>query len=180
MLALECDGASYHSSQSARDRDRLRQEQLERLGWRFCRIWSSEWFHNKERAVEKVLSAYALAVKAADEADSEDAEPQSTDNPSDVDDSGARILAVIEQTLDGDDAGAGHRGSRPHLTRGLAITEYPPQELIQLVRWIESDDVLRTEDELLEETMRELGFRKRGSRIVAAITQAIRTARQRA
>ena len=43
VLALECDGATYHSSQSARDRDRLRQEQLERLGWHFHRIWSTEW-----------------------------------------------------------------------------------------------------------------------------------------
>jgi very-short-patch-repair endonuclease len=41
VLAIECDGATYHSSQSARDRDRLRQEQLERQGWRFHRIWST-------------------------------------------------------------------------------------------------------------------------------------------
>ena len=52
VLAIECDGATYHSSESARDRDRLRQEQLERLGWRFHRIWSSDWFYNKESAVE--------------------------------------------------------------------------------------------------------------------------------
>ena len=43
VLAIECDGAAYHSSRSARDRDRLRQEPLERLGWRFHRIWSQDW-----------------------------------------------------------------------------------------------------------------------------------------
>ncbi|HEY1013903.1 MAG TPA: DUF4011 domain-containing protein, partial [Herpetosiphonaceae bacterium] len=37
VLAIECDGASYHSAQSARDRDRLRQSVLEGLGWRFHR-----------------------------------------------------------------------------------------------------------------------------------------------
>src|ERR1019366_2111376 len=42
VLALECDGASYHSSYTARDRDRLRQQQLEKLGWRFHRIWSTD------------------------------------------------------------------------------------------------------------------------------------------
>ena len=42
VLAIKCDGATYHSSRSARDRDRLRQEQLERKGWRFHRIWSAE------------------------------------------------------------------------------------------------------------------------------------------
>ncbi|HYT26121.1 MAG TPA: AAA domain-containing protein, partial [Actinomycetota bacterium] len=33
VLAIECDGASYHASPTARDRDRLRQDHLERLGW---------------------------------------------------------------------------------------------------------------------------------------------------
>jgi ribosomal protein S18 acetylase RimI-like enzyme len=41
VLAIEYDGEKYDRSQSARDRDRLRQEHLERLGWRFVRIWSS-------------------------------------------------------------------------------------------------------------------------------------------
>ena len=44
VLAIECDGARYHSSPTARDRDRLRQDHLERLGWRFHRIWSTDWF----------------------------------------------------------------------------------------------------------------------------------------
>jgi len=42
VLAIECDGASYHSSATARDRDRLRQAHLQRLGWRFHRIWSTD------------------------------------------------------------------------------------------------------------------------------------------
>ncbi|MCD8336600.1 MAG: AAA domain-containing protein [Lachnospiraceae bacterium] len=51
VLAIECDGATYHSSKNARDRDRLRQEILERMGWKFYRIWSTDWFRNQ--AVEK-------------------------------------------------------------------------------------------------------------------------------
>lgn len=46
ILGVECDGAAYHSSRSARDRDRLRQEVLEGLGWRFHRIWSTDWFND--------------------------------------------------------------------------------------------------------------------------------------
>src|SRR5262249_2406208 len=42
-LGIECDGAAYHSSATARDRDRLRQEVLEGLGWRICRVWSTDW-----------------------------------------------------------------------------------------------------------------------------------------
>lgn len=60
VLGIECDGASYHSSLTARDRDRLRQEQLEKLGWKIYRIWSTEWFHNKgsqvQLLVEKIKS----------------------------------------------------------------------------------------------------------------------------
>ncbi len=67
VLAIECDGATYHSSRSARDRDRLRQEQLERKGWRFHRIWSAEWFHDKQACTEKAIAAYHAAVRAADE-----------------------------------------------------------------------------------------------------------------
>jgi very-short-patch-repair endonuclease/transcription elongation GreA/GreB family factor len=46
IMGIECDGASYHSSRSARDRDRLRQEVLEGLGWQLHRIWSTDWFHD--------------------------------------------------------------------------------------------------------------------------------------
>jgi hypothetical protein len=67
--------------------------------------------------------------------------------------------------------------SRPRIPRGLLITDYSPLQLVQLIRWIESDDRLRTENELITETMLELGFRKRGSRIVTAISHAIRQAR---
>lgn len=46
ILAVECDGATYHSAKSARDRDRLRQGVLEKLGWNFHRIWSTDWFRD--------------------------------------------------------------------------------------------------------------------------------------
>ncbi len=54
ILGVECDGAAYHSSKSARDRDRLRQDVLEGLGWRFHRIWSTDWF-NKPREQAEIL-----------------------------------------------------------------------------------------------------------------------------
>ena len=57
ILGVECDGASYHSSKSARDRDRLRQEVLESLGWKIYRIWSSDYFKNPESEFKKLLYA---------------------------------------------------------------------------------------------------------------------------
>ncbi|MBF2067778.1 MAG: DUF4011 domain-containing protein [Calothrix sp. C42_A2020_038] len=51
LLGVECDGASYHSLPTARDRDRLRQQVLEKLGWNIHRIWSTDWFRNKPAQV---------------------------------------------------------------------------------------------------------------------------------
>lgn len=61
VLAVECDGATYHSSMNARDRDRLRQAILEDMGWKFYRIWSTDWFRHKDDAKMRLLEA---AVKA--------------------------------------------------------------------------------------------------------------------
>jgi very-short-patch-repair endonuclease/DNA polymerase III delta prime subunit len=63
-LAVECDGASYHSSASARDRDRLRQDVLEGLGWRFHRIWSTDWFRNQRAEIERLQAAIEAALRA--------------------------------------------------------------------------------------------------------------------
>ena len=63
VLAVECDGATYHSSKNARDRDRLRQEILERMGWKFYRVWSTNWFKNKSLEQLRLLEATAYAVR---------------------------------------------------------------------------------------------------------------------
>ena len=60
-LGIECDGATYHSSRSARDRDRLRQEILEGMGWRLHRIWSTDWYRNPEQELERTLAAIQKA-----------------------------------------------------------------------------------------------------------------------
>ena len=57
LLGIECDGAMYHSAFTARDRDRLRQQVLEGLGWKIHRIWSRDWIQNRESEIEKVLAA---------------------------------------------------------------------------------------------------------------------------
>ena len=57
LLGVECDGAAYHSSATARDRDRLRQAVLEGLGWHLCRIWSTDWLRNREKQVKRVFTA---------------------------------------------------------------------------------------------------------------------------
>lgn len=63
ILAIECDGATYHSSRSARDRDRLRQNHLESLGWKFYRIWSTDWYHKNMDAKKRLINAVEEAFE---------------------------------------------------------------------------------------------------------------------
>ncbi|MDE1464900.1 DUF4011 domain-containing anti-phage protein Hhe [Spartinivicinus poritis] len=55
LMAIECDGATYHSAKSARDRDCLRQEILEGLGWKIRRIWSTDWFKNPAAQLQPII-----------------------------------------------------------------------------------------------------------------------------
>ena len=55
LLGIECDGATYHSSRSARDRDRIRQAILESRGWTIHRIWSTDWFHRRAGEERRLL-----------------------------------------------------------------------------------------------------------------------------
>ena len=172
VLAIECDGATYHSSQSARDRDRLRQEQLERKGWRFHRIWSAEWFHDKDACANKAIAAYHSAVRDVDEG-----EQAMLVHDADDGDPATRLQTAYEAALSRTtpaSATPGHRvGPRPWISRGQPIDAYSDTELLRLAQWIRSDDVLRTEDELLQEMMHELGFQRRGKNVVARVTTAI-------
>lgn len=155
VLAIECDGASYHSSPTARDRDRLRQQQLENLHWRFHRIWSTDWFMRKEEELERALAAYKAAVEYADShRPAGNALSTNQDGPA---------------TSPKPPNPASHRGPRPNVPIRDSITEYYDSEIMQLIKWINSDGHLRTDDEIIEELLPELGFTRRGARIEAAI-----------
>ena len=57
LIGIECDGAKYHSSPVARDRDRLRQQILENLGWCIHRVWSTDWYRNRKETEERLIGA---------------------------------------------------------------------------------------------------------------------------
>jgi very-short-patch-repair endonuclease len=160
VLAIECDGASYHSVPTTRDRDRLRQQHLEALGWRFHRIWSTDWFLHREHEIQRALEAIKAAVAHADLIDRSDAPSSSSD--------GARVSTETATRQE-----FPQRGGRPRVVTGKNIGSYTERELARLVEWIWSDGRLRTDEETLEEMITELGFQRRGPRIVATIRGAI-------
>ena len=63
VLGIECDGASYHSAKSARDRDRVRQEILQQLGWELHRVWSTDWFNARDREARRLLERVKKAIE---------------------------------------------------------------------------------------------------------------------
>lgn len=71
ILGIECDGASYHSRKSVRDRDRLRKEILERMGWKIHNIWSTDWFKNRAIEVDRLFNCLKDIIETDREKDSE-------------------------------------------------------------------------------------------------------------
>ena len=69
ILGIECDGAAYHSARTARERDRLRQDVLENMGWKIYRIWSTDWIKDPITEGTKLIEAVedAIACYGADE-----------------------------------------------------------------------------------------------------------------
>lgn len=160
VLAIECDGASYHSAPTARDRDRLRQQQLEALGWRFHRIWSTDWFLTREDEIDRAVRAYEKAVELCERDDEPVAAPPQQP---------PRAYAAA--------VSPGVRGPRPAIPRRPSIDAYSEEELVSLVHWVQSDGALMTDDEIVRQVMVELGFQRRGARIEATIRRGIERAR---
>lgn len=153
IMAIEADGANYHSGHLARERDRLRQRLLEARGWRFHRIWSTDWFNDCESQVAAAVAAYEEAL------DEHDSKSSAVDEP--VTAAAAWQVSTAQRRL-----------PRPRLQPGQTIDKYQRAELVALVRYVRSDDVLRTRHEELQVLIAELGFKRGGTRIVAALTAA--------
>ena len=111
ILGIECDGAAYHSAKSIRDRDILRQRVLENKGWKIHRIWSTDWFKDKDKQLQKVLSILKelvtedTAQRATETKESEFSEVVESTEESlldDFEDSSAES-PIIKDSVDDDD-----------------------------------------------------------------------------
>lgn len=63
LAGVECDGATYHSAATARDRDKVRSEILRSLGWRLVRVWSTEWWVDRDGALERLHEAIGAVLE---------------------------------------------------------------------------------------------------------------------
>ncbi len=145
VLGIECDGATYHSSATVRDRDRLRQDILEGLGWKICRIWSTDWIRDPRRQIQKVLDSYERALNTAD-----------TKNPQPNE---VELLEPVTNISQDSPKGS-------HVSPQFSAIEDVPQVYLRmiLVDAITQFGTMPLEDLMLA-AARKLGFQRTGSRI---------------
>lgn len=92
ICGLECDGVAYHASETARDRDRLRQQVLEDRGWVIYRIWSTDWFKDRTGQIDRILALIEKTRENTGEAMRGKADPPSL--------SFGTIIDRIQETID--------------------------------------------------------------------------------
>lgn len=180
VLAVEADGDTYHRAASVRDRDRLRQEQLERLGWTFHRVWASAWFADPERETERIVASWHAAVAGHDNADRQMDPARSTrklglrtprpENSAEPVNTAADLVRH-----------ASDRGPRPAVPYGLpTIDDYTDEQLIALCWWLICDGLQLDRQERVTQAMAELGFHRRGKKIRERLESAIEIAQHHA
>ncbi|MCM5698746.1 DUF3320 domain-containing protein [Leclercia sp. LTM14] len=170
VLAIECDGASYHSSRSARDRDRLRQGVLEGLGWNFHRIWSTDWFRNPQQEINRVVASIESArIRIAEGRDSIPVPVQEQKHEIVRGESPKESVTPV---------------SKPYIKASLpspSTNELHQEKPVQLARMIQSVVEVETPVHTSEVTRRLLeafGVTRAGSRITNAVDEAIRLGQQ--
>jgi very-short-patch-repair endonuclease len=156
LLGVECDGATYRSAATARDRDRLRRTVLEGLGWRLLRVWSSDWAHDRDKQVQRILAAI------------EDARQGKSIPPA---------LAVELPTAS---------VSPPQTAKSVEyedIDQVPASAVVEVVRQTLVGYGSMPADELAVAVSKRLGFRRTGAkirdRIIAAVNEQVADGRLR-
>jgi very-short-patch-repair endonuclease/DNA polymerase III delta prime subunit len=171
VLAIECDGAAYHSSRSARDRDRLRQGVLEGLGWNFHRIWSTDWFRNPQQEITRAVAAIEAARTKI--AEGRHALPEVVPEPKHGIVRGAPAVDMMPSS------------SRQYVKACLApvsslneLHQEKPEYLMQMIRTVVEIEAPVHSAEVTRRLMDAFGVTRAGSRITNAVEQAIRLGMQ--
>jgi very-short-patch-repair endonuclease len=176
LMGVECDGATYHSARSARDRDRLRQEVLESLGWRLYRIWSTDWFRNPVGEADKLLAAAKDADIARSKLQTANGADQSEEQAPD----NAAITAAqinedaAEEPMNGFPSELAYRECSIAVPFRRGLLDLSPSELSRLsLNVIEAEGPIHT-DEVARRLREAFGLQKTGNRILNHVRESLR------
>ena len=169
VLGIECDGAAYHASRSARDRDRLRQAVLEDHGWAIHRIWSTDWFQRPVEQLRRTVAAIERVRVAAAEGKRHQAIQKETaaaeiirEDREEISDTSAPTVAEPYRVADF----SAPRGREPHELSASEMADL-------LLRVVEIEGPIH-EEELVARVKDLWGFQRAGSRIQDAVAKGIR------
>ncbi|MGJ5176676.1 DUF3320 domain-containing protein [Bradyrhizobium oligotrophicum] len=176
LLGIECDGAQYHASRSARDRDRLRQNVLEAHGWVLHRIWSTDWFLRPKEETEKVVRAIEAAKahwreidEGAAEAQPEPAARTDVPAPERADEHAAEAVAQAPAAIPYEEAKLRvRRETEPHETPLADMTRH-------IVEIVTVEGPVH-ESEIIVRIRSAWGLARAGNRIRDAVRAALKSA----
>ena len=183
LIGVECDGATYHSSRVARDRDRLRQEILEGLGWRITRVWSTDWFR-KLGACQKDLKA---AIEKAQEAAHEKIvlpgpapKPELTAEEADFQAKIESVSGTLTNTAPPDKemplAPAYVICDSLKVPKGIDPKDFPPQKMAMLIEQVVKIEGPVYYEEMVRRIRDAFGVKRTGNQIRAAIDAGVGSA----
>mgnify|MGYP002073650803 FL=1 len=192
LAGVECDGATYHRSATARDRDKLREQVLRGLGWEILRIWSTDWWINPGGTLERVHDqlnalltqdrdrrAAEAAIYSAGDGDDGDDEHRAVASDATV----AATPPLVRASLQ---TAAPLTDDRAHLFHASRPEHAVPAGAVSAERFFEPayDDVLQRmvasvvnlegpvlDDVLAQRIARAHGFQRTGSRIRGRVEQ---------
>jgi len=174
LMGIECDGANYHRSRSARDRDRIRQAVLEDRGWIIHRIWSTDWFHRPDGELRKVLAAVEQAkIDCAGRENGEDDQPETL---------ATEPVEIDRAECNGNGCEGAGCPNLPYevasfsIRTGKEIHELTPSELARVVAKVIEIEGPIHRDEIARRVTQLWGLQRTGSRIREAVTKALRVA----
>jgi very-short-patch-repair endonuclease len=192
VCGIECDGVAYHASETARDRDRLRQQVLEARGWTIHRLWSTDWFKDREGQTERLLRLIgASRVRSREDAAARDA---AEDLRREEEAERERLRAEQRAAAPVDPAPPASPPDDPLPPDVPAAPQSQPYRMADTApRWATGTDILAAPQSLLMMALREVvdaeaplhrddatarvaamwGLTRTGSRIDARIAQAV-------
>ncbi len=174
LIGIECDGAQYHSSPVARDRDRLRQQVLEGLGWTLHRIWSTDWYRNRAETGRRLLAAVERAKTVAPQTQPpEPVVPPELPNPEPSTPTSAEQPSLASEVLDYqfcEELGIQIRGTLPEQTTPQLATAV--SQVVAVEGAVHIDEVVLRIRSLW-------GAKKAGKRIKEAIGRGILSAQRK-
>ncbi|MHC8335991.1 DUF3320 domain-containing protein [Pseudomonas sp. LB3P25] len=167
VLAVECDGAAYHSSRSARDRDRLRQGVLEGLGWNFHRIWSTDWFRNPRQEIIRTVAAIEAARERIANRRKISATEVLIEPPHEIlrDETVVEAEPVVSQPYE--------KALLSAVTTQVELHQQQAEHLLRMIRTVVDVESPVHSVEVTRRLMDAFGVTRQGSRITAAVEHAI-------